>query len=69
MCIKEFSKVDNLPRFSSKIIKKNDKFEKPFSSLFWAAGFSFSMGQLIKDCGYVDTIDDVFFGEEIFQMY
>jgi hypothetical protein len=68
MCFKEFSKVDGLPRFKSKIIKRADKFEKPFKALFWAAGFSFSKGTLIKDCGYTNDIDDVFFGEELFQM-
>lgn len=68
MCLKEFSKIDNLPRFSAKIIKSTDKFEKPFQSLFWAAGFSFSYATLIKDCGYTEEIDDVFFGEEIYLM-
>ncbi|CDW88855.1 c transferase [Stylonychia lemnae] len=76
MAFKEFSKIDGLPRFSSKIIKKSDDFKKPFKSLFWAAGFSFSYGKIIEDCGYEinftnsDTfIDDLFFGEEIYQIY
>jgi [Skp1-protein]-hydroxyproline N-acetylglucosaminyltransferase len=68
MCFKEFSKVDSLPRFSSKVIKKADSLGKPFHSLFWAAGFSFSYGSIIKDCPYSDEIDDVFFGEEIYIM-
>jgi [Skp1-protein]-hydroxyproline N-acetylglucosaminyltransferase len=69
MCLKEFSKVDNLPRFSSRVIKKPDHFQKPFESLFWAAGFSFSYGNLISDCGYTDEVDDVFFGEELYMMF
>jgi len=68
MCLKEFAKVDGMPRFSSRIIKKPGHFLKPFISYFWAAGFSFSYGQLLKDCAYTDEVDDVFFGEEIFQM-
>jgi hypothetical protein len=44
MCIKEFSQVDNLPRFKARVIKREDKFVKPFKSLFWAAGLSFSKG-------------------------
>jgi hypothetical protein len=66
MCFKEFAPVDGLPRFKSKLIKKIDKFQKPFKSLFWAAGFSFSSGHLIYDCGYTNAIDDVFFGEELY---
>eukprot|EP00347_Sterkiella_histriomuscorum_P020460 403337716 len=80
MCFKEFNSLDLLPRLSSKVIKKSDMFQKPFQSLFWAAGFSFSYGQLIQDCGYSvnsfslnsqdqNFIDDLFFGEEIYQMY
>jgi [Skp1-protein]-hydroxyproline N-acetylglucosaminyltransferase len=69
MCLKEISKIDNLPRFSSRVIKKPEYFTKPFSSLFWAAGFSFSYGSLIADCGYTEEVDDVFFGEELYMMY
>ena len=70
MCMKEFSKVDGLPRFSSRIIKRPSQyFEKPFISYFWAAGFSFSYGNLINECGYTDEIDDVFFGEELYLMW
>jgi hypothetical protein len=69
MCFKEFSKIDGLPRFSSRIIKKVEHFEKPFLSHFWAAGFSFSNGNLIKECGYTNEVDDVFFGEELYLMH
>lgn len=69
MCLKEYSKIDGFPRFSSRIIKKEDRFIKPFHSLFWAAGFSFSYGTLVHDCGYTDELDDVFFGEELYLMW
>jgi [Skp1-protein]-hydroxyproline N-acetylglucosaminyltransferase len=68
MCFKEFSKIDQLPRFSAKIVKTSDHIERPFTSLFWAAGFSFSYGSLIHECGYTEELDDVFFGEEIYLM-
>jgi len=62
--------VDNLPRFKSRPLREDMGLEKkltrPFAALFWAAGFSFSEGKLIKECGYSDEIDDVFFGEELF---
>jgi len=35
-------------------------------SNFWAAGFSFSHGTLITECGYSDDVGDIFFGEEVF---
>jgi [Skp1-protein]-hydroxyproline N-acetylglucosaminyltransferase len=69
MCFKEFSKIDGFPRFSSRIIKKEDRFTKPFHSLFWAAGFSFSFGTILADCGYTSELDDVFFGEELYLMW
>lgn len=70
MCFKEFSKLDGMPRFKSKIIKQPSKFEKPFCSLFWAAGFSFSQGTLLHDCPYSLPFPDLdlFFGEELYQM-
>lgn len=66
MCFHEFSQVDGLPRFKSRSVKK--PLSKPFNCLFWAAGFSFSRGSLLVDCPYTDEIDNVFFGEELFQM-
>lgn len=44
MCFKEFSPKDGLPRWKSSPVKKYDKLKKPFKSLFWAAGMSFSAG-------------------------
>ena len=70
MCLKDFDKSDGLPRFKSRIIAKNsEKFVKPFECFFYAAGFNFSWGQLIQDCGYTDQVDNLFFGEELLQMH
>lgn len=35
-------------------------------SLLWAAGFSFSLGNLFSRAPYPSFLDDVFFGEEIY---
>ena len=40
---------------------------RPIPSLFWAAGFSFSSGQLIKDCPIDRNYPFLFFGEEHLQ--
>ena len=69
MCFKEFSKVDNLPRFKSRAFGNGKNLNKPFESLFFAAGFNFSYGTLISECGYSDNFDNLFFGEEILQMH
>ena len=69
MCLKDFAESDNLPRFKSRpIAKHSDKLLKPFECLFYAAGFNFSRGTLIADCGYTDEVDNLFFGEELLQM-
>lgn len=66
MCLKDFAESDNLPRFKSRpIAKHSDKLLKPFECLFYAAGFNFSRGTLIADCGYTDEVDNLFFGEEL----
>jgi hypothetical protein len=68
MCFKEFA-ADGLPRFKSRPLNNlKARLDRPFSCLFWAAGFSFSRGHLLQECGYTDEVDDVFFGEELFQM-
>lgn len=66
MCFKGFA-ADGLPRFKSRpLANLKGKLDRPFKSLFWAAGFSFSKGKLIDECRYTDEVDDVFFGEELF---
>jgi len=68
MCFKGFA-ADGLPRFKSRpLTNLKGKLDRPFQSLFWAAGFSFSAGNLLYECGYTNEVDDVFFGEELFQM-
>ena len=70
MCFKDFAQLDGLPRFKSRPLsaKHSGKFLKPFECLFYAAGFNFSYGRLITDCGYSDEVENLFFGEELFQM-
>mmetsp|Transcript_26272 Transcript_26272/g.35069 ORF Transcript_26272/g.35069 Transcript_26272/m.35069 type:complete len:95 (-) Transcript_26272:204-488(-) len=70
MCLKDFNALDKLPRFKSRSIaeKHAEKFKKPFQCLFYAAGFNFSHGSLLTKCGYTDEVDNLFFGEELFQM-
>lgn len=70
MCFKEFAQSDGLPRFKSRPIaaKHSSKLTKPFECLFYAAGFNFSYGKAIPECGYTDEVDNLFFGEELLQM-
>ena len=60
-----FSK-DGLIRYKS---TKTLPFSEPIPTLYWAAGFSFSHGTLLKDCVYDSEVSEVFFGEEQLQMY
>jgi len=72
MCFKHFAPTDGLPRWKARNLNPSKaalQLTRPFSCLFLAAGFNFSRGSLIKECGYSDEIDDVFFGEELFQMH
>lgn len=64
MCSNGFNAL-GVPLFKARSVKP---FRRPIVSNFWAAGFSFSEGSLITECGYLERIGDVFFGEEIFQM-
>ena len=70
MCLKDFNEFDGLPRFKSRSIadKHAGKFKRPFECLFYAAGFNFSAGRVIAECGYCDEVDNLFFGEELFMM-
>jgi len=36
---------------------------KPHLSLFWAAGFNFSLGRVLTEVPYDPTLDFLFFGE------
>ena len=64
MCTNGFNTI-GVPLFKARVVKD---FKRPIESLFWAAGFSFSAGKIIEECGYQEKIGDVFFGEEIYQM-
>lgn len=62
MCSNGFN-LSGVPLFKARPVKP---FKRPIVSNFWAAGFSFSAGDLVKECGYLERIGDVFFGEEIY---
>lgn len=64
MCTNGFNAL-GVPLFKARSVKP---FKRPIMSNFWAAGFSFSEGSIVKECSYLEKIGDVFFGEEIFQM-
>eukprot|EP01080_Neovahlkampfia_damariscottae_P009622 gene9622-1826_t len=69
MCAKDFSDDQNvenftLTRFTGKVI--SCECNKPIESLFWAAGFSFSRGDIVK-IPY-DSLEYIFFGEEIYML-
>ena len=64
MCSNGFNSM-GVPLFKARPVKP---FKRPIVSNFWAAGFSFSEGSVVTECGYLERIGDVFFGEEIFQM-
>ena len=57
-----FNKM-GVPVFKARKIKA---LNRPTKSWYWAAGFSFSHGSLVKECPYDLTVGDVFFGEEIY---
>jgi len=64
MCANGFNK-QGVPLFKSRVLKA-DVIKRPTESGFWAAGFSFSSGDLIKECPYELRVGDIFFGEEVF---
>jgi len=67
MVFHKFSPADGLVRFKGTKAQISDG--KPIRSYFWAAGFSFSYGTLLKDCPYLPDFENVFFGEEHLQSY
>jgi hypothetical protein len=62
MCASGFNQL-GVPLFKARRIKQ---LARPTHSNFWAAGFSFSYGDLITECGYDADVGDVFFGEEVY---
>ncbi|EFC45396.1 predicted protein, partial [Naegleria gruberi] len=66
---KTFSKDDNgfeMVRLGAKIVLENH-IEKPIPSLFFAAGFAFSFGKIVKECPY-NELPFIFFGEEMYML-
>jgi len=64
MTFTHFNEKDGLLRFKS--TKVESKTLEESQTVFWAAGFSFSKGSLIQECGYKSEFEYVFFGEEQF---
>lgn len=50
-------------KFCGKLI--NCELNEPVKSYFWAAGFSFSRGNIVHDVPYDSNLEYLFFGEEI----
>ena len=66
MVFDKFSQEGFVKYKATKIKDESFSAQKPYSSNFWAAGFSFSMGTIVKDCPYQEDLDFIFFGEEHF---
>lgn len=62
LCADRFGKNDGFLRIRSKTLHKIPA--KPVPSLFVAAGFSFSLSTVIKDCPQDPKLQCMFFGEE-----
>eukprot|EP00435_Cladocopium_sp_Y103_P072933 s1156_g41.t2 len=60
LCAREFG-PDGFLRITG---KKCKTFSSPRTGLFWAAGFAFSSGQVVKEVPYDIRLEDLFFGEE-----
>lgn len=60
LCAREFG-PDGFLRITG---KKCKTFSEPRPGLFWAAGFAFSSGQVVKEVPYDIRLEDLFFGEE-----
>lgn len=70
----EFSSKDGFLRLKSKLLTTSPTTKKdlqskdmipPIKSVFWAAGFSFSSSEIIKQVPYDPYLEYLFFGEEI----
>lgn len=61
----KFHKKLKLPIQKRKIYKSTKFPPYPLPSIFWAAGFSFSLGSMIKDVPYDPNYPYIFLGEEI----
>lgn len=61
--IQKFDDPDGFTRIQSDYTKEIRK--HPFKSVGWAAGFSFSKGEFVKEAGYDPYTPFLFFGEEM----
>lgn len=62
--IQGFGVKDRFTRIQSDIINNPDR-HFPYTSKAWSACFSFSKGTLINDAPYDETLEHLFFGEEM----
>ncbi|CAK9075860.1 unnamed protein product [Durusdinium trenchii] len=60
LCAREFG-ADGFLRITGKRCRPS---ARPRAGLFWAAGFAFSSGEVVKDVPYDIQLEDLFFGEE-----
>ncbi|GAM26164.1 hypothetical protein SAMD00019534_093390 [Acytostelium subglobosum LB1] len=56
--------ADNMLRLGAKLANK-PKLSEPVPSLFWIAGFSFSLATMIQEVPYDPHLEHLFFGEEM----
>lgn len=63
--IQGFGIVDKMTRVQSDIIVSKPKVNYPFTNKGWAACFSFSKGDIVKDAPYDPWLPFLFFGEEL----
>lgn len=63
--IQGFGLKDRFTRIQSDLIRPKDRRYFPYTSKAWAACFSFSKGNIVKDAPYDPTFEHLFFGEEL----
>lgn len=64
LCADRFDSQDGMPRLKSRVVFRVPS-KTLIPSLFWAAGFSFSEGSMVRECPYDSSLQCLFFGEEI----
>eukprot|EP00928_Gymnodinium_smaydae_P041720 TRINITY_DN28193_c0_g1_i1.p1 TRINITY_DN28193_c0_g1~~TRINITY_DN28193_c0_g1_i1.p1 ORF type:complete len:730 (-),score=95.63 TRINITY_DN28193_c0_g1_i1:98-2287(-) len=64
ICAREFGSADGFLRTVGKQCDATVTGDRPFSALFWAAGFAFSASRVLREVPYDVGLEDLFFGEE-----
>lgn len=64
LCAREFGELDGFLRIVGKICCPQQFGASPRLSTFWAAGFAFSRGEVVREVPYDIGLEDLFFGEE-----